>query len=183
MKVYTKTGDRGETSLIGGKRVLKNNIRVESYGAIDELISSLGIVRASDIDVYYKDFILNIQDKLMNAASILAAEGDIAKKLPKIDDNDIEILEKEIDRITEKLPLIKYFVLPGGNLPEAYAHMSRSICRRAERVIITMIEREYDVPEVLLRYINRLSDFLFSFARLLDVVHESGDMFWIPETE
>lgn len=183
MKVYTKKGDKGETSLIGGKRVLKNNMRVEAYGTVDELISSIGIVRACRIEKHYKDFILEIQSKLMTIAAILATEGDEVKKLPKITKVDVKKLENEIDKINDTLPELKKFVIPGGSLPEAYAHMSRSICRRAERVIISLIDKKYEIPDIVLTYINRLSDFLFIFARKLDKDKKIADLQWIPKTE
>jgi cob(I)alamin adenosyltransferase len=182
MKIYTKKGDRGETSLIGGKRVSKNHTRVEAYGTIDELISAIGIVRAYETDSYYKKFIFDIQNNLMNIAAILASEEDTVKKLPEISDEDVALLENEIDKITETLPKLKYFVIPGGNLPESFAHLSRSICRRAERVIVSLEKEGYPVPEVLEAYINRLSDFLFTFARRLNKGAENAEL-WIPQTK
>jgi cob(I)alamin adenosyltransferase len=180
MKVYTKKGDRGETSLIGGKRVAKNHIRVEAYGAIDELISAIGIIRAVETDDYYKDFIFEIQNKLMNIAAILATEGDTVKKLPEITDEDVVALENEIDKITAALPKLNSFVIPGGNLPESFAHLARSICRRAERIIVSLVNEGHYVPEHLEAYINRLSDFLFTFARRLNQDTENSDV-WIPK--
>jgi cob(I)alamin adenosyltransferase len=182
MKVYTKKGDKGETSLIGGKRVSKNHIRVEAYGTIDELISAIGLIRACETDCYYKSFILEIQNKLMNIAAILAAEGDIVKKMPKISAEDVIALEKEIDKITETLPKLDHFVIPGGNLAESFAHLARSICRRAERIIVSLTEQGYQVPEFVEAYINRLSDFLFTFARRIDNGLETTE-FWIPDVK
>ncbi|MDR2287349.1 MAG: cob(I)yrinic acid a,c-diamide adenosyltransferase [Prevotellaceae bacterium] len=180
MKIYTKKGDRGETSLIGGKRVPKNHIRVEAYGAIDELISAIGVVRAYETDDYYKKFILEIQNKLMNIAALLASEGDTTKQLPGISDGDIAVLESEIDRITAILPKLNHFVVPGGNLSESFAHLARSICRRAERIIVTLTQEGHQVPEFLEAYINRLSDFLFTFARRLNRDAENMEI-WIPK--
>ncbi|MDR2027893.1 MAG: cob(I)yrinic acid a,c-diamide adenosyltransferase [Prevotellaceae bacterium] len=182
MKIYTKKGDRGETSLIGGKRVPKNHTRVEAYGTVDELISAIGIVRACETDSYYKKFILDIQNNLMNIAAILAAEGDTVKKLPEISAEDLALLENEIDRITETLPKLDRFVIPGGNVPESFAHLSRSICRRAERIIVSLTKEGYPVPELVEAYINRLSDFLFTFARRLNKEAENADL-WIPKTK
>jgi cob(I)alamin adenosyltransferase len=178
MKVYTKKGDRGETSLVGGQRVPKNHIRVEAYGTIDELISAIGIIRASETDSYYKKFIFEIQNKLMNIAAILASEGDTVKKMPEISSDDIVILENEIDEITERLPKLNYFVIPGGNMRESFVHLSRSICRRAERIIVSLTGEGYQVPEFLEAYINRLSDFLFTYARKLNQDSENTDI-WI----
>ncbi|MDR2382790.1 MAG: cob(I)yrinic acid a,c-diamide adenosyltransferase [Prevotellaceae bacterium] len=180
MKVYTKTGDRGETSLVGGKRVAKNHIRVEAYGAIDELISAIGVIRAGETDNYYKQFIFEIQNKLMDIAAILASEGETAKKLPEITAGDVLALETEIDKITATLPKLVNFVIPGGNLSESFVHLARSICRRAERVIVSLIIEGYDVPEVLEAYINRLSDFLFTFARRQNRGAENTEI-WIPK--
>ncbi|MDR1582792.1 MAG: cob(I)yrinic acid a,c-diamide adenosyltransferase [Prevotellaceae bacterium] len=180
MKVYTRKGDKGETSLIGGKKVLKNHIRVEAYGTVDELISAIGIVRACETDDYYKQFIFDIQNKLMNIAAILATEGDTVKQLPKITDKDVAILENEIDRITETLPKLTHFVIPGKNLSESFVHLSRSICRRVERIIVSLVNEGYQVPEPLEAYINRLSDFLFTFALKQNKDAENAEI-WIPE--
>ena len=181
MKVYTKKGDKGETSLIGGKRVLKNHIRVNAYGTIDELISSIGIVRAYITETYYKEFLLKIQNNLMNVASILSAEGDFLKKIPEVKEIEITEIEKEIDKISQTLPALRYFVIPGNNIIEAHIHLSRTICRRAERIVVAMIEEKYTIPENILTYLNRLSDFLFVFARKMD--SESQDTLWIPKIE
>jgi cob(I)alamin adenosyltransferase len=181
MKIYTKQGDRGETSLIGGRRAPKNHPRVEAYGAIDELIAVIGIVRASETDSYYKQTVFDIQNNLMNIAAILASEGDNTKRLPEISDNDIATLEREIDRISESLPALKHFVIPGANLSESFAHLARSICRRAERVIVSMVEDGYSVPEPVSAYMNRLSDFLFIYARRLSGDAEKTEL-WIPKT-
>jgi cob(I)alamin adenosyltransferase len=182
MKVYTKTGDRGETSLVGGKRVAKNHIRVEAYGAIDELISATGIIRAGETDNYYKQFFLDIQNKLMDVAAILASEGETTKKLPEITNDDIVTLETEIDKITATLPKLTNFVIPGGNLPESFVHLARSICRRAERIIVSLVNEGYYVPDVLEAYINRLSDFLFTFARRTNQGVENVEI-WIPKVK
>jgi cob(I)alamin adenosyltransferase len=178
MKIYTKKGDRGETSLVGGQRVPKNHIRVEAYGTIDELISAIGIVRAGETDDYYRKLIFEIQNKLMSIAAILASEGDTTKKIPEISSEDIAVLEREIDKITETLPKLNHFVIPGGSASESFVHLSRSICRRAERIIVSLTREGYQVPEFLEAYINRLSDFLFTFARKLNQDAENTDI-WI----
>jgi cob(I)alamin adenosyltransferase len=180
MKIYTKKGDKGETSLAGGKKVPKNHIRVEAYGTVDELISSIGIIRACETDDYYRKFILDIQNRLMNIAAILASEEDTAKQLPEISHEDVAALENEIDKISAELPKLNRFVIPGGNLSESFVHLSRSICRRAERVIVTLSQEGYQVPELLEAYINRLSDFLFTFARKLNKDTENMEL-WIPK--
>jgi cob(I)alamin adenosyltransferase len=176
MKIYTKKGDRGETSLIGGKRVPKNHIRVEAYGTVDELISSLGILRAYEQEPYYGEFLLSVQNTLMNISARLAAEGDIVKKLPEISTDEVSALESEIDKITATLPALGAFVIPGGNVPEAFAHLSRCICRRAERIVVAL--QDNSLPEPLLEYINRLSDFLFVYARKQDRDRNTKDTVW-----
>jgi cob(I)alamin adenosyltransferase len=180
MKIYTKKGDRGETSLIGGKRVPKNHVRVEAYGAIDELISAIGMVRACETDEYYKKFIFEIQNKLMNIAALLASEGEAVKQLPEISSNDVATLENEIDKITVSLPKLNHFVIPGGNLPESFAHLARSICRRSERIIVSLTQEGHQVPELLEAYVNRLSDFLFTYARRMNQETENTEI-WIPK--
>lgn len=179
MKIYTKKGDGGETSLIGGKRVPKNNIRVEAYGTVDELISALGTVRALEQEADYKDLLLLIQNKLMTIGAILASDGSGTKSLPEIVASDVERLENEIDKITEMLPPLNSFIIPGGNLPEALAHLSRCICRRAERICISLTESETNVPPLLLQYLNRLSDFLFIYARKKDRDLNSKEIAWL----
>ncbi|MDR1130719.1 MAG: cob(I)yrinic acid a,c-diamide adenosyltransferase [Prevotellaceae bacterium] len=182
MKIYTKKGDKGETSLAGGKKVPKNHIRVEAYGTIDELISAIGIVRACETVSYYKKLIWDIQNKLMDIAAILASDGDTAKQLPEISDEDVAALENEIDKISAELPKLSCFIIPGANLSESFVHLSRSICRRAERVIVTLTQEGHQIPAPLEAYINRLSDFLFTFARRLNKDAENMEL-WIPKVK
>ncbi|MDR1898314.1 MAG: cob(I)yrinic acid a,c-diamide adenosyltransferase [Prevotellaceae bacterium] len=183
MKIYTKTGDAGKTYLIGGKRVFKNDAKVEAYGTVDELLSSLGIVRSLITDADDGNFILAIQKKLMDIASILASDEATMKKLPEITAQDIDTLEREIDKLTASLPVSTYFVIPGENSVESFVHLSRSICRRAERDIVSLLQEEYFVPELLLKYINRLSDYLFTLARKLNNDLGYKDIYWIPEVK
>lgn len=165
MKIYTKTGDKGKTSLLGGTRVSKSNERINTYGTIDELNSFLGLV--SDLD-QNKDrvlFIRNIQSRLFTIGSSLAAETDRAKEFkPDLEDTDVTELEKAIDDMNESLPAMKNFILPGGHQLISATHISRTVCRRAERLIINLSESE-DVEEIIIRYLNRLSDYLFVLAR------------------
>ena len=165
MKIYTKTGDKGKTSLLGGTRVSKSNERINTYGTIDELNSFLGLV--SDLD-QNKDrvlFIRNIQSRLFTIGSSLAAETDKAKDFkPDLEDADVTDLEKAIDDMNESLPAMKNFILPGGHQLISATHISRTVCRRAERLIINLSESE-DVEEIIIRYLNRLSDYLFVLAR------------------
>jgi len=165
MKIYTKTGDDGKTSLIGGERVQKNHPRIEAYGTVDELNSFIGILRAQEIDTHSKDFLINIQNNLFTICSLLAADSEkTEKKLPQINQEDVSNLEKEIDVMNEKLPEIHSFVLPGGNQIVSYSHIARTVCRRAERTIIKLSE-EMPVNNIIIKYLNRLSDFLFVLAR------------------
>jgi len=165
MKIYTKTGDKGTTSLIGGKRVAKYHPRIEAYGTVDELISNIGFLRDQDIDQETKRFLINIQDKLMNCASILAADcSDCKIKIPEIFPEDIYAVELEIDRMDTLLEPLTSFVLPGGHPIVSLCHICRTICRRSERIILKLAE-ETSVPENLVIYINRLSDFFFVLSR------------------
>jgi cob(I)alamin adenosyltransferase len=178
MKIYTKKGDKGETSLIGGARVPKNHIRVEAYGAVDELIAAIGIVRAHEQVARYRDLLLEIQNVLMNAAALLAADETATVKLPEITDSNIANLEHAIDEISAQLPPLRSFIIPGEHPTESFVHLARSICRRAERVIVSLNAQSHPVPEALLQYINRLSDFLFAFAREIDNSLNLNDIAW-----
>ncbi len=165
MKIYTKTGDKGTTSLIGGKRVAKYHPRIEAYGTVDELISNIGLLRDQDIDHEAKLFLIQIQDKLMNCASILAADcTDCKVKIPKILSEDIKTVELEIDKMETLLEPLESFILPGGHPIVSMCHICRTICRRCERIIIKLSE-ETPVPDELIIYINRLSDFFFVLSR------------------
>lgn len=179
MKIYTKTGDKGTTSLVGGKRVLKSHPRVETYGTVDELISYIGVVRSYDINPHYKDILYNVQDRLMVCAALLASDTT-NNNLPIITNNDIATLEGEIDAIDTKLPQLEHFILPGGNPATAFCHVARSVCRRAERCVINLSD-EFDVPEIIISYLNRLSDYLFMLARKLANDFNVEEVYWIPK--
>ena len=167
MKIYTKTGDQGTTSLIGGRRVPKYHLRIDAYGTIDELISYIGLIRSPEIDIAIRNNLLAIQDRLMVCAAILATDCEDCKvKIPELQDIDIETLEKEIDIMEAELPQLNSFLLLGGHYVVAYCNVARTVCRRAERIIIHLSE-ELFVPENLLKYINRLSDYLFVLSRKL----------------
>jgi len=180
MKIYTKTGDKGQTSLIGGKRVPKYHSRIEAYGTVDELISYVGLLRDQDIDVETKTFLIRIQDRLMSCASILAADcTDCKVRIPKILPEDINIIEVEIDRMDSELEPLTSFILPGGNQIISLCHVCRTTCRRGERIIIKLSE-ETTVPEEVIRYINRLSDFFFVLSRYLGKKHKIEQISWHP---
>ncbi|MDR1551881.1 MAG: cob(I)yrinic acid a,c-diamide adenosyltransferase [Prevotellaceae bacterium] len=179
MKIYTKTGDKGITSLIGGTRVPKFHIRVEAYGTVDELISYIGLIRSQKIDLHIIATLHQIQIKLMDIAAIVASD-ERAKKLRQITDDDIYLLENEIDKYDAELEPLRYFVLPGGHNCPSFCHIARCICRRAERLILR-VDEEYPVPENVLIYINRLSDYLFILARKLHKDLDIQELLWIPD--
>lgn len=182
MKIYTKTGDKGTTALFTGKRVPKHHIRIESYGTIDELNSFLGLIRDQQIDDNSKDILALIQNKLFTVGAILATEPSKENrlKIPRIQTEDITLLEGEMDKMNEVLPEMTHFILPGGHTTVSYCHIARTVCRRAERMISYLNENE-PVPENLLSYINRLSDYLFVLARKLSKDLQAQETKWIPE--
>jgi len=188
MKVYTKTGDKGTTALFGGDRVPKHHIRIESYGTVDELNSYIGLVRDQEIDAHYKQILVRVQDRLFTVGAILATppEKEILKNgkprlnIPKISESDIELLESEIDSMEETLPPMTHFVLPGGHTTVSYCHIARCVCRRAERLAVRLDESEAIDPAVI-KYLNRLSDYLFVLARKLSSDLLADEVKWIPE--
>jgi cob(I)alamin adenosyltransferase len=177
-KIYTKTGDKGETSLIGGKRVPKYHLRIEAYGTVDELNSFVGLIRDHDISPHYKNILLQIQECLFIAESLLAKdETDKVIQLPCLKESDISLLETEIDIMNDELPQLSNFILPGGGKAASYAHVARCVCRRAERIIIELSEK-MPVQEIIIRYFNRLSDYFFVLARKLAQDTGAGDIIW-----
>lgn len=182
MKIYTKTGDKATTALFTGKRVPKHHIRIESYGTLDELNSYLGLLRDQEMDKASKKTLALIQNKLFTLGAILATEPSKDKrlKIPRIYQEDIELLEKEIDKMNEELPEMTHFILPGGHPTVSHCHVARTICRRSERMISYLHENE-PVPETVLSYVNRLSDYLFVLARKLSKDLKAKEVKWIPE--
>jgi cob(I)alamin adenosyltransferase len=181
MKIYTKTGDKGQTSLIGGTRVPKHHLRIESYGTVDELNSYIGLVRDQNIDTPTKNSLLEIQDRLFTIGSILACDPDKSKmKIPALREDDVLFLENEIDFINEDLPELHAFILPGGHSAVSFCHISRCVCRRAERLTVHLAEESH-VPELLIRYLNRLSDYLFTLARKLSKDLNAEEISWKPK--
>jgi len=165
MKIYTKTGDKGKTSLLGGTRVPKNNLRIETYGTVDELNSYLGLVSDLDSDAERKNFIRNIQSRLFTIGSSLAAETERAKDFkPDLEENDVLLLENAIDKMNEVLPPMTNFIIPGGHQLVSTTHIARTVCRRAERLVIKLSETE-EVETAVIIYLNRLSDYLFVLSR------------------
>ena len=167
IKIYTKTGDKGTTSLIGGTKVPKNDIRIETYGTVDELNSWIGLINDQLNDPVFKNELKEVQDRLFTIGSSLATDAEKAPKmkLPDLNSSDIEFLEKRIDAMTAELPTMKNFILPGGHVTVSSIHITRCVCRRAERLAVNMQQHELFVDEKLIQYLNRLSDYLFTLAR------------------
>lgn len=180
MKIYTKTGDNGYTSLIGGLRVPKYDLRIECYGTVDELNSYIGMIRDQDISADQKEVLKEIQDRLFTIGAALASDPERAKmKIPDLHSSDIEMLENQIDRMNEVLPDLKHFILPGGNQAISFCHISRCVCRRAERIAVHLGEDSF-VNEKVIIYLNRLSDFLFVLARMICYDKNLSENKWFP---
>lgn len=180
MKIYTKKGDTGTTQLIGGVRVPKHHIRIESYGTVDELNSFIGLLRDQSISGDYKAILIEVQDRLFTIGSSLASDPESAKmKIPVLKEDDIHLLEKEIDKMDEVLPEMKSFVLPGGHTIVSYCHIARCVCRRAERLATRLSEVDYVEP-LAIKYLNRLSDYLFVLSRMFAKELNAPETPWKP---
>lgn len=172
MKLYTKKGDAGQTGLLGGTRVPKYDLRIEAYGTVDELNANLGLLSDQDMAKEYLSLIREVQNKLFTIGSHLANDAEASHfSLPELKQEDIELLEKSIDKLTDELPPLKNFVLPGGHPSNSIAHVCRTVCRRAERRVAE-VSNSTELAPLILIYLNRLSDWLFVFARYLS--HEAG---------
>lgn len=188
MKIYTKTGDAGTTALFGGTRVSKHHIRIESYGTLDELNSHLGLLRDQEMNEEYKNVLVDIQNKLFTIGAIMATDPEKAilkngkerLNIEKISTADIEHLESEMDRMNADLPEMTHFVLPGGHQTVSFCHIARCVCRRAERLAVALFELEPFEANAL-KYLNRLSDYLFVLARKLSQDLRADEVKWIPE--
>lgn len=180
MKIYTKTGDKGQTSLIGGTRVPKDHIRIEAYGTVDELNSWIGLIRDQGISSRQQEMLVEIQDRLFTIGSSLASDPEKSKmKIPDLKEEDILLLEKEMDRMNETLPEMRSFVLPGGHTTVSYCHIARCVCRRGERAVIRLSSSEF-VAERVVKYLNRLSDYLFVLSRELSADLKAVEIPWKP---
>ncbi|PQJ11864.1 ATP:cob(I)alamin adenosyltransferase [Flavipsychrobacter stenotrophus] len=179
-KIYTKTGDKGGTSLIGGVRVPKSHIRIESYGTVDELNSYIGMVSDMVNNEAIIEELREIQDRLFTVGSALATNPDkeVKMKLPDLHDTDITWLEERIDKMNEVLPEMRSFILPGGNLASSTCHVARCVCRRAERICVAMQEEGEFMPQQILSYLNRLSDYLFVLSRYISHINNAAEMPW-----
>lgn len=182
MKVYTKTGDQGTTALFGGKRVSKADLRIDAYGTVDELNSWVGMLRDQPVNqtAPRKEVLIEIQDRLFTVGSMLAAEpGNTKIKIPVLAEADVQFLEKEIDTMEETLPPMKTFVLPGGHIAVSTGHVARTVCRRAERLVIALQQQE-GADALVIKYLNRLSDFLFVLCRKMSSELKAEETPWKP---
>jgi cob(I)alamin adenosyltransferase len=180
MKIYTKTGDAGKTSLIGGTKVLKSDPRIEAYGTVDELNSYIGLVSDFCIDDHAKTILKEIEDRLFTIGSELACDPqkNVKMNIPDLHENDVELLEKEMDEMDAELPSMKNFILPGGSPAISFMHIARCVCRRAERCCVNLKENGGDVSPLILKYVNRLSDYLFMLARYTGMKNDVPEIIW-----
>lgn len=180
MKIYTKTGDIGETSLFGGKRVLKSELRIDAYGTVDELNSWIGLLRDVQTDSSRRELLKEIQDRLFTLGSELAADPDKQNlKKPDLHEADIEKLERAIDAMDEQLEPLKNFVLPGGHIYVSYCHLARTVCRRAERLCVAL-NQGTTIDPLIIKYLNRLSDYLFTLSRKMAKELNAEEVAWVP---
>ena len=190
MKIYTKTGDKGTTSLFGGTRVPKHHIRIESYGTVDELNAHIGLLKDQDCGDHTRQVLNRIQDRLFTIGSTLATEPEKATLksgkdrlgISKISEQDIELLEQEMDSMNDQLPPMTNFILPGGHQSVSFCHIARCVCRRAERMA-TALHEISPFDDMVLMYLNRLSDYLFVLARKLSKDLNADEVKWIAEKE
>ena len=182
LKIYTKTGDKGKTSLIGGTKVPKSHIRIESYGTVDELNSFIGLLNDQVSDSPSNLVLKEIQDRLFTIGSSLACDPDKEPllKIPDLKEEDISFLENEIDKMNSMLPAMKSFILPGGHVAVSTAHIVRCVCRRAERICVNMQENKLFVDPLVIKYLNRLSDYLFVLARYIAHQLKVEEIPWKP---
>ncbi len=188
MKIYTKTGDKGTTALFGGTRVKKYNLRIESYGTVDELNSYIGLIKDQEISETIKVSLLKIQHQLFTLGAMLATppeketlkNGKERLNIPKVEENSIEFLENEIDSMETELPQMTHFILPGGHQAVSFCHVARCVCRRAERLSVELNDED-PLNDDILKYLNRLSDYLFVLARKLSKDLSVEEIKWIPK--
>ncbi|HEY4966949.1 MAG TPA: cob(I)yrinic acid a,c-diamide adenosyltransferase [Puia sp.] len=181
-KIYTKTGDAGRTSLIGGTKVRKNHARINAYGTVDELNAWIGLLGDQLSDTHGRELLREIQDRLFTIGSSLACDPnkEISMKIPDLKESDILLLEKEMDGMNEKLPEMKSFILPGGNTAVSSAHICRTVCRRAERIAVELDALEPLGQPLIIKYLNRLSDYLFVLARYTGFLSGTKEVKWKP---
>lgn len=182
MKIYTKAGDKGTTSLIGGTKVSKAHLRIEAYGTVDELNSYIGLCKDLLTDQNSNTVLQEIQDRLFTIGAALACdpEKETKMKIPDLKEEDITLLEKEIDKMNERLPPMTSFILPGGHIIVSHIHISRCICRRAERCCVRLEAEQNEVEPIIIKYLNRLSDYLFVLARYAGHLLNIAELPWKP---
>ncbi|MBA9075587.1 cob(I)yrinic acid a,c-diamide adenosyltransferase [Rufibacter quisquiliarum] len=181
MKIYTKTGDKGETSLIGGTRVKKSHLRIEAYGTVDELNSFIGVVRDQEVNQKRQELFSEIQDRLFTIGATLATDPvkNVKMQTPDLHETDIQLLEEQMDLLDQHLPALRNFILPGGHQAVSFCHVARSVCRRAERLAIALQEESH-VDDLVVKYLNRLSDFLFVLSRAISFELGVKEITWKP---
>lgn len=182
MKIYTKTGDKGTTSLIGGTKVPKSHLRIEAYGTVDELNSYTGLCKDLIGDKHSITILQEIQDRLFTIGSSLACdpEKEPKMKIPDLKEEDVDLLEKEMDKMSNEIPAMKSFILPGGHPLISHLHIARCICRRAERCCVRLEAEQNEVESIIIKYLNRLSDYLFILARYAGHLLNIPEIAWKP---
>jgi cob(I)alamin adenosyltransferase len=182
IKIYTKTGDQGKTSLIGGTKVMKSHLRIESYGTVDELNSNIGYANDLITDPSTNSLLKEIQDRLFTIGSSLACdpEREPLMKIPDLKESDVILLENEIDKMNETLPTMKSFILPGGHPAVSFLHICRCVCRRAERICVLLHEEKEFIDPLVIKYLNRLSDYLFVLSRYVGYLLQVPEIPWKP---
>ncbi|HEY6503875.1 MAG TPA: cob(I)yrinic acid a,c-diamide adenosyltransferase [Chitinophagaceae bacterium] len=182
LKIYTKTGDKGTTSLIGGTKVPKSHLRIEAYGTVDELNSYTGLCRDLLADAQSRATLQEIQDRLFTIGSSLACDPvkEPRMRIPDLQEEDVILLEKEIDKMNEVLAPMKSFILPGGHITVSHIHIARCICRRAERCCVRLEQESLELEPLIIKYLNRLSDYLFVLARYASHLLKSEEIPWKP---
>ncbi len=181
-KIYTKTGDKGTTSLIGGTKVPKSHLRIEAYGTVDELNSYIGLCKDLLVDEQSRKTLSEIQDRLFTIGSSLACDPvkEPKMRIPDLKEKDVHLLENEIDRMNESIPAMKFFILPGGHVHLSQLHIARCVCRRAERCCVRLLEEQEEVEAIVLQYLNRLSDYLFVLSRYTGYLLKVEEIPWKP---
>lgn len=185
LKIYTKTGDNGSTSLIGGTKIPKSHIRIESYGTVDELNAHIGLVSDLFDHEHSRNILKEIQDRLFVIGASLACdpEKEAKLKIPDLNEEDILLLEKEIDVMHEELSPLKHFILPGGHPTVSTTHIARCVCRRAERICVSMQEEGLSIDGIVIKYLNRLSDYLFALSRYMAHTLKVKEVTWVPRNQ
>lgn len=181
-KIYTKTGDKGTTSLIGGTKVPKSHLRIEAYGTVDELNSYIGLCRDLISDEVSRNILQETQDRLFTIGSSLACDPvkEPKMKIPDLKETDVSLLEKEMDRMNEEIPPMKNFVLPGGHITVSHLHIARCVCRRAERCAVRLELETLEIEPLILKYLNRLGDYLFVLSRHTSHLLNAPEIAWKP---